>query len=114
MAGGYLLTEDAVRDLAELEDFAASYAGDESVERLEGDFFDLFEHLVYEAHGHPLWEPEEEADLLHEYRSVNLYHYKVFYYMRDEDDTVIIYRMRHLASDFTRVSWLTEESCNGR
>ena len=40
---------------------------------------------------------------LHAYRSINVYNYKVFYYI--DDKQVVIYRTRHLLSDFSRMSW---------
>lgn len=40
---------------------------------------------------------------LHTYRSINVYNYKVFYYV--DGKQVIIYRIRHLLSDFSRVGW---------
>ena len=39
----------------------------------------------------------------HTYRSIGVYNYKVFYYI--DDKQVVIYRIRHLLSDFSRMSW---------
>ena len=38
-----------------------------------------------------------------EYRSANTYNYKVFYRVVEPSDTVIVYRILHVRSDFTRV-----------
>lgn len=105
MAGRYLLTDDAVRDLGDIEDYVATYADESFVEELEDRFFGAFERLLSESLTHPVYDLDGVEHMLHEYRSVNIYHYKAFYYLRDDGDTVVIYRIRHLASDFTRIRW---------
>ena len=99
----YVLTDDAVRDLAAIEDCILSYSNDSYVEAVEDSFFEAFELLKKTAFQHPVYIFEALTPSLHEYRSVNVYHYKVFYYIRD--DAVVIYRICHLASDFTRFAW---------
>lgn len=106
MASGYVLTSDAVRDLEEIEDYVEGYAGVDFAARLEEQFFGLFELLAREPLRHPVYQlVDGEGAPLHEYRSANLYHYKVFYYVREADGTVVVYRVRHLVSDFTRLGW---------
>lgn len=99
----YVLTDDAVRDLMALEDYMFTYSDESHVESVENAFFEVFELLRESAFRHPIYRFESSLSLLHEYRSVNVYHYKVFYWIRG--DTVVIYRIRHLASDFTRMTW---------
>lgn len=99
----YLLTDDAVRDLGELEDYVLTYRDHAFVNRLEDEFFSTFERLLDEAEQHPVYQFDPPAPTLHEYRSVNVYNFKVFYYM--EGERLIIYRIRHLLSDFSRSIW---------
>lgn len=101
MAGEYFLTEDALRDLANIEVYVLSYADEGFIENLEDEFFDLFERLPSEGLGYPIYPLNPPLEPLHQYRSANVYHYKVFFYVRDGDP--VVYRVRHLASDFTRV-----------
>lgn len=99
----YVITDDARDDLLGIEDFVLSYADEAFVDKLEDEFFETFEHLLREALMHPVYRFDPDIALTHEYRSVNVYNYKVFYYLRD--DCVVIYRVMHLASDFTRPAW---------
>lgn len=102
-AGEYVLTEDALRDLAGIEDYVSGYADEGFVERLEDEFFDLFDRLRAEGLRYPIYQFDSSVEPLHEYRSANIYRYKVFFYLRD--DAAVIYRIRRLASDFTRLPW---------
>lgn len=88
----YLLTDAAVKDLGKLEDYVLTYQDEAFVER-----------LFQEAEQHPIYHFEPPLPVLHEYRSVNVYNFKVFYYVDDEH--VVIYRIRHLLSDFSREAW---------
>ncbi|MDI9590361.1 MAG: type II toxin-antitoxin system RelE/ParE family toxin [Acidobacteriota bacterium] len=99
----YVITDDAYTDLEDMEDYVRSYADDAFVESLEDEFFEAFDKLTREALQHPVYQFEPPVRLLREYRSVNVYHYKIFYYLRGED--VVIYRICHLVSDFTRRGW---------
>lgn len=57
----------------------------------------------------PLWHPvypfPDGMQPRHEYRSVNVDTYKVFYRVDEERELVLIYRIRHAASDFTAVEF---------
>lgn len=99
----YLLTDDAVRDLGELEDYVLTYQDKAFVDRLEDEFFSAFERLLGEAEQHPVYQFEPPTPTLHEYRSTNVYNFKVFYYLNGK--RVVIYRIRHLLSDFSRGAW---------
>lgn len=99
----YLLTDAAVKDLGKLEDYVLTYQDEAFVERVEDEFFSAFERLFQEAEQHPIYHFEPPLPVLHEYRSVNVYNFKVFYYVDDEH--VVIYRIRHLLSDFSREAW---------
>ena len=52
---------------------------------------------------HSVYQFEPPVPTLHTYRSINVYNYKVFYYV--DDKQVVIYRIRQLLSDFSRMSW---------
>lgn len=95
----YLLTDDAVRDLGKLENYVLTYQDEVFVEHLEDEFFSAFERLLQEAEQHPVYQFEPPLPTLYEYRSVNVYNFKVFYYI--DGERVIIYRIRHLLSDFS-------------
>ena len=99
----YLLADAAVKDLGELEDYVLTYQDEAFVEWLEDEFFSAFERLLQEAEQHPVYQFEPPLPTLHEYRSVNVYNFKVFYYV--EGERVIVYRIRHLLSDFSRGTW---------
>lgn len=103
MAGRNVLTGDALRDLESIEDYVSGYADETFVENLENEFFELFERLPAEGHRYPVYQFDSTLEPLHEYRSANLFRYKVFFYLRD--DVAVIYRIRHLVSDFTRIAW---------
>ncbi|MCH3947856.1 MAG: type II toxin-antitoxin system RelE/ParE family toxin [Olsenella sp.] len=96
----YLLTNDAVKDLGELEDYVRTYQDEAFVERLEDEFFSAFERLLQEAEQHAVYQFEPPKPVLHEYRSVNVYNFKVFHCV--DGERVISYRIRHLLSDFSR------------
>ena len=59
--------------------------------------------LIAENNQHPVYQFEPPLPTLHEYRSVNVYNFKVFYYI--DGERVIIYRIRHLLSDFSHGAW---------
>ena len=99
----YLLTDDAVRDLGKLENYVLTYQDEVFVEHLEDEFFSAFERLLQEAEQHPVYQFEPPLPTLHEYRSVNVYNFKVFYYI--DGERVIVYRIRHLLSDFSHGAW---------
>ena len=99
----YLLTDDAARDLGKLEDYVLTYQDEPFVEHLEDEFFSTFERLLQEPEQHPVYQFEPPLPTLHEYRSVNVYNFKVFYYV--DGGRVIIYRIRHLLSDFSHGAW---------
>ena len=99
----FFLTEDAVGDLVELEAYVLTYQDISFVEVLEDRFFEAFHGLLAQADHHPVYQFESPVPTLHTYRSINVYNYKVFYYV--DDKQVVIYRIRHLLSDFSRMSW---------
>lgn len=103
MAETYVITSDARQDLLDIERYVLSYASEEFVNQVEADFFNAFERLPREALMHPVYPFDRQQALAHEYRSVNVYNYKVFYWLRGS--RVVISRILHLSSDFTRPRW---------
>jgi len=99
----FFLTEDAVDDLVELEAYVLTYQDISFVEVLEDRFFETFHGLLAQADHHPVYQFEPPVLTLHTYRSINVYNYKVLYYV--DDRQVVIYRIRHLLLDFSRMSW---------
>ena len=99
----FFLTEDAVDDLVELEAYVLIYQDISFVEVLADRFFKAFPGLLAQADHHPVYQFESPMPTLHTYRSINVYNYKVFYHV--DDRQVVIYRIRHLLSDFLRMSW---------
>ena len=99
----FFLTDDAVDDLVELEAYVLTYQNISLVEVLEDRFFETFHGLLAQVDQHPVYQFEPPVSTLHTYRSINVYNYKVFYYI--DDKQVVIYRIRQLLSDFSRMSW---------
>lgn len=99
----FFLTDDAVDDLVELEAYVLTYQDISFVEVLEDRFFETFHGLLAQVDHHSVYQFEPSMPTLHTYRSISVYNYKVFYYI--DDKQVVIYRIRHLLSDFSRMSW---------
>ena len=99
----FFLTDDAVDDLVELEAYVLTYQDISFVEVLEDRFFETFHGLLAQVDHHSVYQFEPPMPTLHTYRSISVYNYKVFYYI--DDKQVVIYRIRHLLSDFSRMSW---------
>lgn len=97
------ITEDAARDLEDIRSYVCSYSGDtaradELLDRFEALFDELCEHPFLRA----VYQFPKGYEPIHEYRSANLGRYKVFYRVEDGREVVLVYRVRHVASDFTR------------
>ena len=52
---------------------------------------------------HPVYQFPDGYIPAHEYRSANHGRYKVFYRTDEKRKTMLIYRVSHVASDFTRI-----------
>ena len=100
MSYDYRLTMLAEEDLIEIEAYVGTYADLDFVDALDDQFFDAFQRLCENPFLHAVYESKPPIPTLHEYRSVNVYRYKVFYWV--DNDVVEIYRICHLVSDFTR------------
>lgn len=100
MSYDYRLTALAEEDLIEIEAYVGTYAELDFVDDLDDQFFDAFQRLCETPFLHALYEFKHPLATLHEYRSVNVYRYKVFYWV--DGDVVEIYRICHDVSDFTR------------
>lgn len=119
----YEISADAARDLAEIEDYIYSYTEDwDFVDARIDEFLDLFDRLCEMPFAHPVYQFPHGFEPSHEYRSANVYHYKVFYRVCDAGEQppeseagpspdegglqksqarILIYRICHEVSDFT-------------
>ena len=66
-------------------------------------FVDTFRALCDNPPAHQACSFEPPIATMHEYRTVNVEKYKVFYWV--EGDLVHVYRIRHIKSDFTRLAF---------
>lgn len=99
----FQVTEDAERDLEEIEAYVATYREADFVDALSDEFDEAFRKLCENPFAHPVYQFEEGFTPTHEYRSVNVYNFKVFYRVDELARCILIYRIRHQVSDFTRV-----------
>lgn len=99
------ITEDAAYDLEDIWDYVYSYSGDEKrADALLDALEKLFDAICRNPYSHAVYQFPEGYQPAHEYRSTNHGRYKVFYRTEEGRKTVLIYRVRHVASDFTRVA----------
>jgi len=103
MVPTYRVTADADQDIADIERYVASYRGADFAIELSDRFTSFFRTLCRHPLQHPIYPFDSQSHLRHEYRSANLYHYKVFYWV--DGDVTVIYRVLHQISDFTRARW---------
>jgi len=99
----YAVTLDAARDLEDIEAYIASYADLDFVDTVSDAFEAAFETLCENPYAHAVYQFEPPVPTLHEYRSVNVYNYKVFYWIDKVNECIVIYRIRHVVSDFLRI-----------
>ena len=100
----YAITADAAHDLEDIENYIASYAEPSFVDMVSDAFETAFDALCENPYVHAIYQFEPPVPTLHEYRSVNVYNYKVFYWIDETNGLVVIYRIRHFVSDFSRLS----------
>lgn len=99
------ITEDAANDLEDIWGYVYSYSGDEEhADVLLDNLEELFDAICRNPYAHAIYQFPEGYRPAHEYRSANHGRYKVFYRTDEKRKAVLIYRVRHMASDFTRVS----------
>ena len=102
----YVVSSIAVDDLDDIYSYILTYGGPGLVEEVAGLFLSSFETLTADPYAKPvyLFEPPIATPIAtrHEYRSVNVYNYKVFYYVDETGGVVVISRVCHKAADFTR------------
>lgn len=96
----YRVTEDAEQDLLRIEEYVSTYADADFVDKLDDMFLAAFDALCDNPFVHPEYQLSPPMRTLRAYRSVNVYRYKVFYWV--DGNAVEIYRILHLVSDFTR------------
>lgn len=99
------ITEDAAGDLDDIWDYVYSYSGsaehaDALLDGLEGQF----DAVCRNPYAHPVYQFPQGYVPAHEYRSANYGRYKAFFRIDEPREVVLIYRVRHIASDFTRVA----------
>lgn len=97
------LTDDAAYDLEGIWDYVRSYSGDEGrAETLLDGLEKLFDTICRNPCAHAIYQFPEGYQPAHEYRSANHGRYKAFYRTDEKRKTMLIYRVRHVVSDFTR------------
>ena len=106
MAYQYIVTSEADEDMLEIEDYVLTSSQDpDRVDELDRAFVATFKKLCQYPLWHPVYQFPEGMQPSHEYRSVNVDSYKVFYRVDEERELVLVYRIRHAASDFTAVEF---------
>ena len=99
------ITEDAANDLEDIWDYVYSYSGDEEhADALLDNLENLFDAICSNPYAHAVYQFPEGYLPMHEYRTANHGRYKAFYRTDEGRKTVLIFRVRHMASDFTRVA----------
>lgn len=99
------ITEDAADDLEDVWAYVYSYSGDEELaDALLDNLERLFDSICCNPYAHAVYQFPEGYVPVHEYRSANYGRYKAFYRIDAQREVVLVYRVRHLASDFTRAS----------
>lgn len=99
------ITEDAADDLDGIWDYVYSYSGSvEQADALIDGFEELFNAMCRNPYARPVYQFPLGYVPAHEYRSANHGRYKAFYRIDESHEIVLIYRVRHIASDFTRVA----------
>ena len=99
------ITEDAANDLEDIWDYVYSYSGDEEhAGALLANLEKLFDAICSNPYAHAVYQFPEGYRPMHEYRCASHGRYKAFYRTDEGRKTVLIYRVRHVASDFTRVA----------
>lgn len=101
MSFTYDVSTDALRGLASIADYEAAFKEPAAVNQLVRTFVNAFHTLCENPFSHQVYEFQPPLATLHEYRTVNVEKYKVFYWV--EHKRVHIFRIRHLKSDFTRL-----------
>lgn len=107
MAQRYEVTADAASDLADIENYIYSYTQDwRYVDARIDELLELFNTIAERPLAYPVYQFPQGFEPTHEYRSANAYHYKVFYRVdASQGNRVLIYRVRHMVSDFTAVEF---------
>ena len=98
----YIVTMDAAWDLDDIDEYVFAYSDIDFVESLEREFESTFDSLAVNPYAYPEYQFEPPVLMLHRYRSVNVYNYKVFYYVDEARGLVVISRICHKLADFTR------------
>lgn len=97
----YAVSSDAISDLDSIEEYVAQFREPFQVNDLMIRFEEKFSALTEDPLQYPVYRFEPPMDTLHDYRTVNLDLFKIFFWV--DGDIVRIYRIRHLQSDFTKL-----------
>lgn len=98
------ITEDAACDVEEIGRYVYSYSGSHArADAVIDGIVALFDRICVAPLLHAVYQFPEGLEPAHEYRSANAGRYKVFYRVDETRETVLIYRVRHVVSDFTRL-----------
>ena len=102
----YSVLPSAVKDMQDIARHVHDITGDWSrADALLSAMDDTFDKLCQYPLWHPVYPFPDGMQPRHEYRSVNVGTYKVFFRVDEEREMVLIYRIRHAASDFTAVEF---------
>ena len=102
----YSVLPSAVKDMQDIARHVHDITGDWSrADALLSAMDDTFDKLCQYQLWHPVYQFPDGMQPRHEYRSTNVDTYKVFYRVDEERELVLIYRIRHAASDFTAVEF---------
>lgn len=97
-----VFSDAAVEDLESIERYILSYRDEAFLERFEAELVALAGSIADRPWSRPVYQFPPGSEPLMEYRSANVYNYKVFYRVDEPSDRVIVYRILHSRSDFTR------------
>lgn len=98
-----VFSDAAVEDLESIERYILSYRDEPFLDRFEGELAALVRSIAEHPWSRPIYQFPPGAEPQMEYRSANVYNFKLFYRVDESSDRVIVYRILHSRSDFTRV-----------
>ena len=102
MSFAYVVSSVALEDLDGIYRYVLSYGGPELVADVARQFRAAFEALAERPYARPVYLFEPEVRTRREYRSVNVYNYKAFYWLDGQKGLAVVSRVCHKSADFTR------------
>ncbi len=98
----YVVSSLALDDLDGVYRYIFSYGGPDLVADVARRFREAFRSLASNPYAHPVYLFEPPVHTRHEYRSINVYNYKAFYWLDERRGLVVVSRVCHKSADFTR------------